>query len=709
METVNLATELPEQELGKIGQEADETFRAYLDSREPRDSRHAEYKRLYYQISELDKKKTSEYQGSKVSMPILTEAANLFQARGYKAFFPTREFIQAIPIVDNNGQAELVAERIAKHMTYQLTVEIKNYRQDKSAMLLATAIHGSDFTKAYFDPIKGKNIIERVRAEDFVVPYGSGPRNIEDIEDKFQIIWLTASKAKYLHKTGYFAFEPEPYRDSEGSQGKQVDAKVQGLNETETNDDMRTPRCVLERHFMADFDNDGMMEPYIMHLCRQSHKVLRISINYRVDERGEATQYKQPIERYTHYKFLENPDGFYGLGFGSLLGELNIATNDMIRSIINAGELANVGNMSGFISERLGIKGGDLSLKLGKFLKIPKTVDDIKSSILPMNFQGPNASYVQTLQYLEGISQRLGNTTDAATGDVQKVMQPLTIMTLLESTLQLPTSIMEQQAIAFESELDKLYQLNQMHLKTPQDFAIEGYQGVVFPEDYQSKIRVFPIIDPKMITKQQKIAKAQALYQFGIENPLIAQNPQSIEEITRRMLVAMEADDIDQIMPAAAEPQRIDDQNQENYLFLQPQPEVQFDVFPDQNHQEHLAIIGAFMQTPEFQQLPPQTQEAVLIHRQKHLAYNYGQQTGAIDGQGQLTNMVGEPNNPMAIEQFAGGLQPGTGDMGGEYNGEGGAPQGPTGGIAAPEGNIEPGLIGLGDIGVPIPDEAYRR
>lgn len=701
METVNFAKELDTKELNIAAQDATEAFKEYTDSRSGWEEKHATWKKLYFQIEDSDPKKVKEYQGSKVSMPILTEAVNLFQARGYKAFFPTRDFIQANSIEAESSDAMKSAERVAKHMTYQLTVENKHYRQDKSAMLLAAAIHGSDFTKTYFDPVRKKNIVERVRAEDLVVPYGSGPRYLEDIEDKFQVVWMTANRAKFLYKTGYFISEPEAYTGGGDGALQQADRRVEGIEPGNDYGNDRGLRCILERHCLMDIDNDGIAEPYIVHICRRSQKVLRISIRYEVDEYGEATDYKQAVEYYNHYKYLENPDGFYGLGLGYLLGELNLATNQIIREVINAGELANVGNMSGFISERLGIKGGDLSLKLGKFLKIPKSVEDIKSSMLQFSFPGPNPSYVQTLQHLEGIAQRLGNTTDAATGDIQKVMQPLSIMTLLESTLQMPTAVLEQMAIAFEGELEKLYKLNQKYLKTPQDFAIEGYKGTVFPEDYSENIRVFPIIDPKMITKQQKIAKAQALYQFAQGNPFIMQNPEAFKEVTKRMLVAMETEDIELILPGAQEPKRVDDPNQENFMFMLPDNQTKFDVFPEQNHQEHMAIHSAFMQSPEFASMPEPQQMAVMMHMQKHQAFDYGQKTGAIDGQGQPQDMASERNDPAGILAANGGIQPGGGNMEpGIDNRTGAAVAGATGGLVFPDEPVQPGIIGLADIGL---------
>lgn len=704
METINLADQLDERELNAISQECMEAFKADLESREEWEEQQAKWKKLYYQKDEPSDKVNDAFDRSRASIPLLTEGVNLFQARAYKAFFPTRDFVQAAPVGGSTQEAVQAAERVAKHINSQLTVDNPSYRKDKGAMLLASAISGSDFSKVYYDPLKAKVCVKRVRAEDLVIPYGVGQRQIEDIERKSEIVWLTRNQARYLVKSSYFIREPEVYQEGYSGTIKETVDKIQGLAEQSYIVGQNKPCCIIEQHTMLDIDGDGLAEPYIVHLDKQSWRVLRISVRYDTDEHGEATEYKEPLEYYTHYGFLPNPDGFYSLGFGHLLGSLNEACNKMLRETLDSAELANVGNMSGFISERLGVKGGDLGMKLGKLRKVPKSVDDIASSIKLLEFPGPTPAYVQMLQFLIPIAQRLSSSTDAATGDIQKVMQPLTIMTMLESSLQLPTSVMEQMAISFESEFGKIYRLNQKYLKQPVPIEDEAESGLIMPDDYAFKQRVYPIIDPKMITKQQKIAKAQALYDFTMQNPLLSQNPGAIMEATKRMLDAMEVEEVETFFPEMPAPQRIDDQTQENYLFMQPDNQVQFDVFPDQNHAEHIAVIEEFLRTPEFQGLPPEIQQQVLEHRQKHIAYDYGLQNGVVDGQGQLVDMASERDNQMGLEGIMGGIPAGGGDMG-LYSGQGGEGQGAAGGFAPPEASTgaTEGLLGLASLGLDIP------
>ena len=518
MESVNLATQLDDQELKSIAQVVYEEYEYDEKSREGWLEKRAGWLEIYNQ---LDRTSGETWQ-SNDCFPILTEGCNLFQARFGKAFFPSRDFLTAISSEEKNSSEILqAAERIATHLNYQLSIQDKSYKQDKIAMALAASQGGSDFTKAYRNPLKNKNVIERVRAVDLVVPYGTGPMRLEDIERKTHIIYMTINNSKILAKGGYFTSPATKMDANYDSKYQDVVDEAQGLERPYLNDYNQTA-CLLEQHRLLDLDGDGIAEPYTVTIDKTSKEIKRISIRYDVDENGNPTNNKEPIEYFTAYHFLTNPDGFYGLGYGHLIGSLNLAINKLLRQTIDAATLANAGNMSGYISESLGIKGGDNDISIGRMKKIPKSMDDIRKGIYLMQFPGANPTLVNALQMLISAAQRISSTTDLITGDIQKVLQPTTVMSLLEAGLQLPSSIMEQMAFSFEDELSKLYRLNQKYMDTPEVIPGAKESTTVTPQDYQYSFRIVPIIDPKQITQQQRIAKSQELFQFSMNNPVIA-------------------------------------------------------------------------------------------------------------------------------------------------------------------------------------------
>jgi chaperonin GroES len=594
VEETNLAEDLDEEELKKIADKVIKSYESDLESRNEWEERHASWLKLYYQS---DKATNPPWEGaSEESLPVLTEAVNQFQSRSYKAFFPNRYFVDAIPAGKSNPDARERAERIAGHINFQLGVLDRTYKRNKNQMFMAVALHGSDFTKTYFDHLKRRTVIERVRAADLIVPYHVGPKGIEELERKTHRKFMSVNDTKILKKMGYFINEGTAYTGDSGEVQETVDEN-QGIDEGDLPENTGDA-LILEQHGILDLDEDGIAEPYIIWVDHQSKKILRIQIRYEVDEFGAPTKDKEPIEYFTHYQFLPNPDGFYGFGFGHLLAKINYALNKLIRMFIDAGELSTVGNLTYLISEALGIEGDDFELVMGQGMKIPRSIDDIRKHFMKLEFAGPTPALQAAIQYLQETSQRISSSSDILAGQPDKVYQPQALLTMLEQGLQLYSSVQEFLGYSMEDELQKVYRLNAKYLQSEEYFFEGDKQITVTPEDYRDDFRIVPVFDPKYSTRSQKLAKAQTTYEFTVANPLTAQNPQSIYIASKRVYEALDAENIDELLPPPSVPQvaRIDDQNLENsYFIMPPDKRPLFDVFPDQDHMRHIQTIDQFI------------------------------------------------------------------------------------------------------------------
>lgn len=695
VEETNLAEELDEEELKEIARTVIEDYENDLDSRSEWEEKNARHLKLYYQD---DKAESPPWEGaSDESLPVLTEAVNQFQSRTYSAFFPNRYFIDAIPAGKNNPGARERAERIAAHMNFQLGVQSKTYKRDKNQMFMASAQHGSDFTKVYFNHLKRRTVVERVRANDLVIPYHVGPRAIEDVERKTHAKFVSVNDTKILKKMGYYTESAQPYTGEHGGEYQDAVDEQQGVSDSDVHGDGKDA-FVLEQHRLLDLDGDDIAEPYIVWVCYQSRKVLRIQIRYEVDETGAPLKNKEPFEHFTHYQFLPNPDGFYGLGMGHLLAKINFALNKLIRIFIDAGELSTVGNLTYLISDTLGIEGDDIDLVIGKGIKIPRSVDDIRKNFMKLDFAGPNAAIQVAIEYLQQTAQRLSSSSDILAGQPEKVYQPTALLSMLEQGLQVYSTVQSFMAVSMEEELQKIYRMNAKYMTSEEYFYDGDEQITVTPEDYQDDFRIVPIFDPKYSTRSQKLAKSQATYEFVMTNPLTQQNQKSIYLASKRYLEALDAENIDEMLPEPTTPQvaRIDDQNLENSYFLMP-PEKRplFDVFPDQDHQKHIMVIdrfiSSFLDQGEAMEIPmegetdkpsvnggkmgdpaikklvqsmstEQKEELVanlLRHRSMHLAYMFGQLNGVMDAQGNpitgqagAGEMAGEPNDDAGLAEI---------------------------------------------------------
>lgn len=660
---------------GKASEIGREIKKGYTDDDETRADwleMHEFWLRLYNQTDYALNVDEERSWGATESVPILTEACDQFQSRTYKAFFPNETFVSAVPLKHSMDPQEQKAlkdrcDRIGRHMSWQLGIQNPNYKKDKRALFLAAAIHGSFFTKAYFDAFKKKRIIvDNVRPTDLVVNYTVGPKRIEELRRKSHIIRTTVGETKLLVTNGYLADEARP---DGGASMTAYDVAVddaQGLTPGNSTIRRDLPATIIEQQFWLDIDDNGQFLPYLGTIDLSTGRLLRLTIDYDADQNGMPTKDYEQIQYYTHYRFMENPDGFYGYGLGAKIGDLNSAVSIGMRQMLDAATLANDGNNSGYISSRMVMDGEEeVTLTLGKLKKVPDTTGDLQNGIMMMKFPGPSEAQMKIIEFLDNRAQRMAGTTEATTGDVQKNMQPTTVLAMIEQGLEMFSSVQMGLADDFGDELQKIYRLNQKHLPFVEYFAINEVPEAITRTDYQDDTAIQPIFDPKFSTQSQKMARAQSVGQIVGQNPFLAQNPQIMIAVTRRELEAIDVDNIEELMPQPPPPPaNIDDQIQENALFLLPgQQRPSFDVYPDQHHAQHLAELDQFM-AQHGSKLDPEQGQAVIAHHQKHDSFLYAQQHGLIpppkSGPAQgMEQAGGQSMGPQSAQQQIPGLSPG--------------------------------------------------
>ena len=551
---VNIADSLSEQERESIAQVCLEDFRSDMESRTEWDAMHADWVAVYNQQDAPINRPWPN--SSDESLGLLTEACNSFQSRAYKAFFASRMPVAAISTNPSVPGSSERAKRVSQFLQWSLFFKDQTYKEDKSAMLLRVAVHGSDFTKTYFDPVMNKIVTRAVRAEDLYVPYHIGPINIEDVHRKTELIHLNLNDGRIRASEGYFLSPPEPMMIGQlSSPIQEQNDRDNGIHASATqSEDMAQ---IIEQHCHLDLDGDGIAEPYKIWIDVTSEKLLRIEVRYEVDQTGRPLNGRLPIEEYTHYRFLVNPDGFYGYGLGFLLGKTNIAVNKLLRQFIDATTLSIHGNMSGFISEALNISKGPVKIELGSLKTVSASTDDIQKGIKTLSFPAPPPTLMQAIAQLETRAQRIGATTDAAAGDINKVFQPTTMQTMVEQSLVMFTSVQEFLLHSWSKELNKIYRLHGIYFRGIESFISVSPEGpeemVVSDQDFMDDMLIMPVADPRMMNQQSRLQKAQFLFDFATKNPLVANNPEVLLAVSRRLLEEMEIDGIDSILPRSVD------------------------------------------------------------------------------------------------------------------------------------------------------------
>lgn len=555
-EQYNLAGDMDDGLAREIGKEIKTTYNSDEDSRASWLDKHTFWMSLYNQQDYAENMDSERDWGATESIPILTEACNQFQSRTYKAFFPNANFVSAIPTRASKDPVQMQllrerAKRIGLHMAWQLSTQNRRYKRDKNGLFLGVAIHGSFFTKTYFDAVKTKRArVDNVRPTDLVVDYHCGPIDIEDVRRKTHIIYTSVGETQQLMNKNWFVDTAKPDDGSKSQYNTEVD-QIQGIQQGYNKLRKDQSATLLEQHFFLDINDDGNFLPYIGTIDLTSGRLLRLVIGYEADPLGKPLKDYEQKQFFTHYKFMEDPDGFYGNGLGHLLGDLNSAINISSRQIIDAATLSTTGNSSGFISERIALDQGDeMNMVLGQLRKVPATVEDLTKAIMLMKFPGPNQSQIEFLtKFLDPRAQRLGSTTEATTGAIDTNRQPTTVLAQIEQSLEMFSSVQMGLAESMTDELQKIYHVNEKFLPLVEYFTVNDAPDAVTRADYAPDMLVRPVFDPKNATRAQKVAKAQAEIESTYRNPLSQTRPWVYDIAERRYLEALDTENIDELVP----------------------------------------------------------------------------------------------------------------------------------------------------------------
>ncbi len=562
--TTNIASELDDEDLKAIANAVIDGYDADVNSRRQWEEQNNEWMKLATQIMET---KTWPWENAaNVKFPLLTTAALQFASRAYPSLISGFDVVKAKAIGnDPQGQAQLKAQDISTHMSYQLLYEMNDWEEDMDRLCFILPIIGCAFKKTYYSQKKQQNCSDLVLPKNLVVNYWA--KSLEDAVRITHEIFLTPNEIKERQLRKVFLSDEEldkklsqPGDMSVFNHGKQVSNEMDKTHPP--SDDKMSPRLILEQHTWYDLDEDGYAEPWIVTVDYETRAVLRITARFEegdidTDEEGNLIGIR-PCHYFTMYSFLPNPEGgFYPLGFGLLLGGINAAANTTINLLLDAGHLSNL--QGGFISKGIRVKQGDMPIMPGQWKQVNNFGDDLKKGIFPLPYKEPSNVLFQLLGTLVQSGKELASVAEIFTGKMPGQNTPAsTTMATIEQGLKVFTSIYKRIYRAMGREFEKLYRLNSIYMPESVDFTIDvagmPQSKTVKKDDYQMPLgagpgnqgkpflKIVPAADPNMVSETQRLVKAQGLLelmQLGSINPQVA---------TQRILEQQGQADIAQLM-----------------------------------------------------------------------------------------------------------------------------------------------------------------
>lgn len=509
----NIAEDLSKDELIKIGNNAVDGFDTDLDSRKPWEKDLKNWTELALQVAS---EKTFPWpNAANIKYPLLATAAMQFAARAYPTLVPSDGKIVKCKVIgyDQDGQKHQRAERVSKHMSYQVIDEMADWEEDMDKLLLTLPIAGTCFKKTYWDASKQINCSKLVLPKTLVVNYYC--RSLDDAERVTEVFYLTRRQIK--ERQNREVFLDVDLGEPNISTSDDLTTSVNKVFQNDTTEDQTTPFTILEQHTYLDLDGDGYSEPYVITVDYNSKKVLRIVPRFTqedvtLNEKNKLVSI-DAIQYYTKYTFIPNPDGgFYDIGFGRLLGPLNNSANTLINQLVDAGSLSNL--QAGFIGKGLRIKMGESRFQPGEWKAVNAVGDDLKKQIFPLPVREPSQVLFNLLDLLLKSGKELASVAEIFVGKMPGQNTPATTtMASIEQGMKVFTAVYKRIYRSLTSEFRKIYRLNRTYLNPEQEVAVldqpiqqSDYEG---PED-----DILPAADPNAVSSQEKQAKVQAIMQI---------------------------------------------------------------------------------------------------------------------------------------------------------------------------------------------------
>jgi chaperonin GroES len=519
----NIATEIEKPELDRIGQKC---TREYQIDKTSRSDWLTGIKAATKLAKQTVEEKTYPWpKAANTKYPLLTVAAIQFQARAYPALVTGDIAKCKINGFDQDGKKAARATRVSKTMQWQLLEQMEEWEEETDKLLTILPITGMVFRKTYYSPLFQRPVSEMVLAEHMIFNYKA--KSFETCPRKTQEFNLYPHELTERINSGLYL--DQEYHTNKG-------------------EDDDAPIEFIEQHRLLDLDEDGYPEPYIVTVHVETTQVCRIRARF--EESGvhladdDSVSKIVPVEYFTKYSFLPNPDGSaHDVGFGELLGPLNETINSTANRILDGGTLANTSG--GLIGKGIRMRGGALRFRPGEFKPVTVTAGKIADNVYQFKYPGPSAVLFEMLGFLVDAGRDIASTKDILTGEQKIDLPATTTLALIEQGLKTFTAIFKRVHRSFKGELKKIYKINGDYFppKLYVTFLDAQEPEEVLLGDFQDgDLDIVPVSDPSMVTDMQKMAKAEALLKFA-EDP--AFNSQVIK---RRYLEALGIEDIDDIM-----------------------------------------------------------------------------------------------------------------------------------------------------------------
>ena len=629
----DLTETLEEEELLEIGRMVIDNFQADKESR-------SEWESMFergFDLLGLKLEQGSEpFEGACTAVhPLLIESAVKFQSKASQELFPASGPVKANILGSATPEKEMQANRVQNFMNYQVTEQMPEYFDEFERMLFHLPLIGSAFKKIYYSSTLKRPVSEFIPIDQFYISYYA--TDLRNADRYTHVIYRSPIDIQKDINAGVYqdADLPTPSQSGITSFAENIDT-ILGFNPDYDND----PQYVLlEQHCYLDIEDANEALPYIVTVEQDSRQVLSIRRNYEQDDPN-----REKRSHFVHYRFVPG-FGFYGLGLIHLLGNLTMSATAAMRSLIDAGQFANL--PGGFKAKGVRIVGDNDPISPGEFKEVEATGIDLSKAIVPLPYKEPSSTLYQMLQFVALTGQKFADSTEQVISDAASYGPVGTTMALLEASSKFFSAIHKRVHKSQKDEFRILASINYDYLPDEYPYDVPFESRSIFRKDFDGRVDIIPVSDPNIPSNAHRMMLANMALQMAQQSPPGMFN---LEALNRTILHAANMPNLEQILPPKIEPQAMDPVSD----IMAATKGIPIGAFAGQNHDAHIQTKMAYLQDPMNGSNPIMGRLRPILEAniQEHSVMKYQEQVAGMTQQLMQEAGPDAARNPQVIEMI---------------------------------------------------------
>ncbi len=344
---------------------------------------------------------------------------------------------------------------------------------------------------------------------------------------------------------------------------------------------------------------------------------------------------KTPVYNFIHYRFMESPVGFYGLGAGVFASQLNLLANEVIGWHLVQTQLAAIGQTSGYLADefKTTTKKGKVGVDFGKWIQTDIPSADLKNAFANFQIANPSSNLSQLIEMFDEQAALQMNAHEAlsgAPGPSHETASAATMRTqrASENLNMAMENIMEPLAAEFKAYArlnatfmdDNDYYWVTEHDPTRPDKKTQ-VRKTIGRKDYEIDFDITFDSDVRLMFDEGLGERALQAHQLVMASPFADPNAKLAAE--KKALKALGQDELAARYPESIPPPpppSPKSQEEETAGFLK---EEDSPVLPDDDDVVHLTKMEESEQTGIFESMSPTAKQIHERHKRGHQSQAY--------------------------------------------------------------------------------------